>query len=98
MSEPLAHYEVQHSAAIIALNRPDRRNALSQALISALLDAFSRARDRSLVHLAGRQAGNFSGIAAPNVRPREHSLYAGAQVCTILGDEANGLRFLKDIG
>ena len=32
---------VQHSAAVITLNRPDRRNALSRRLIAALAEAFS---------------------------------------------------------
>jgi methylglutaconyl-CoA hydratase len=45
MSEPLVLYEVRHPAALLTINRPDRRNALSQALIAALTDAFQRARD-----------------------------------------------------
>lgn len=45
MSETLALYEVRSPAAVITLNRPDKRNALSRGLISALTDAFQRARD-----------------------------------------------------
>lgn len=45
MSENLALYENRSPAAIITLNRADKRNALSQALIAALTDAFRRARD-----------------------------------------------------
>jgi methylglutaconyl-CoA hydratase len=39
----LVLYEVRDSAAILTLNRPDRRNAISRALITAIDDAFARA-------------------------------------------------------
>jgi methylglutaconyl-CoA hydratase len=45
MSEPLVLYDVQPPAAVLTLNRPDRRNALSRGLIAALSAAFERARD-----------------------------------------------------
>jgi methylglutaconyl-CoA hydratase len=45
MTEPLALYEVRPPAAVITLNRADKRNALSQGLIAALIEAFQRARD-----------------------------------------------------
>jgi methylglutaconyl-CoA hydratase len=45
MSEPLALYELRPPAAVITLNRPDKRNALSCGLIDALTDAFRRAAD-----------------------------------------------------
>src|SRR5215210_500950 len=45
MTEPLALYEVRSPAVVITLDRPDRRNALSRALIAALTDAFRRAAD-----------------------------------------------------
>src|SRR5262249_19037144 len=43
--EPLALYAVQSATAVITINRPDKRNAISRGLIAALADAFSRARD-----------------------------------------------------
>jgi methylglutaconyl-CoA hydratase len=43
MSADLVLYEVRSPAAVLTLNRPDRRNALSRALIGALSDAFARA-------------------------------------------------------
>lgn len=43
MSE-LVRYEVRDSAVVITLHRPDKRNALSRALIEALTAAFQRAR------------------------------------------------------
>src|SRR6516165_5632940 len=42
MSETLALYEVKASAALITINRPDKRNALSRGLIDALSQAFTR--------------------------------------------------------
>jgi methylglutaconyl-CoA hydratase len=45
MSEPLALYQLRPPAAVITLNRPDKRNALSRRLIAALREAFERARD-----------------------------------------------------
>jgi methylglutaconyl-CoA hydratase len=45
MSDPLARYELRPPAAIITLNRADKRNALSRGLIAALTDAFMRAAD-----------------------------------------------------
>jgi len=43
MNEPLVLYELRPPAAVITLNRPDRRNAISRGLIAALTDAFQRA-------------------------------------------------------
>jgi methylglutaconyl-CoA hydratase len=43
MSETLVLYEPRPPAVLITLNRADRRNALSRALIAALTDAFRRA-------------------------------------------------------
>jgi methylglutaconyl-CoA hydratase len=45
MSEPLARYALQPPAAVITMNRPDKRNALSRGLIAALTEAFRRAGD-----------------------------------------------------
>jgi methylglutaconyl-CoA hydratase len=45
MTQPLALYEIQPPAAVITINRADKRNALSRALIAALADAFHRARE-----------------------------------------------------
>jgi methylglutaconyl-CoA hydratase len=47
--EPLVRYEVRPPAAIVTLNRADKRNAISRALIAALTDAFRRAGDDGTV-------------------------------------------------
>jgi methylglutaconyl-CoA hydratase len=45
MTQPLALYDIQPPAAVITINRADKRNALSRGLIAALADAFHRARE-----------------------------------------------------
>jgi len=45
MSDPLVLFESRPPTATIVLNRPDKRNALSRALIGELTSAFQRARD-----------------------------------------------------
>jgi methylglutaconyl-CoA hydratase len=49
MSEPLVLYSLRAPAAILTLNRADKRNALSRALIASLNEAFQRARDDAAV-------------------------------------------------
>jgi len=43
--EPLVRYDLQAPAAVVTMNRADKRNALNRALIEALHQAFLRARD-----------------------------------------------------
>ena len=47
MAETLALYEIRPPTVLIKLNRPDRRNALSRGLITALAEAFERAANES---------------------------------------------------
>jgi methylglutaconyl-CoA hydratase len=49
METDLVSYEYRPPAVILTLNRPQRRNALSQALIADLTAAFQRARDDAAV-------------------------------------------------
>jgi methylglutaconyl-CoA hydratase len=49
MSETVVLFEARPPALVVTLNRPDRRNALSRALIATLTDAFQRARDDASV-------------------------------------------------
>src|SRR5579871_1556810 len=44
MSDALVLYESSPPAAVLIINRPDKRNALSRALIAALADAFTKAQ------------------------------------------------------
>ena len=43
MSTDRIEYEVEEGAAVIRLNRPERMNALSEALVTELTDALERA-------------------------------------------------------
>jgi methylglutaconyl-CoA hydratase len=45
MGDPLVLYEVRPPAAVLTLNRPDKRNALSRGLVAALDDAVCRAAE-----------------------------------------------------
>jgi methylglutaconyl-CoA hydratase len=45
MSDPLVRYEHRPPAVLLTLNRPDKRNAFSRALIADLTAAVERARD-----------------------------------------------------
>src|SRR5207302_9167922 len=47
MSDPLVTYELAAPAAVLTLNRADKRNALSRALIDSIKDAFERARSEA---------------------------------------------------
>ena len=49
MSEALVHYEIHAPAAVLTINRADKRNALSRALITELSEAFLRAKDDAAV-------------------------------------------------
>ncbi len=48
MSDKLVLYEHRPPAVLITMNRADKRNALSRALIAGLAEAFERARDDGL--------------------------------------------------
>ncbi len=72
MTEPVLLYEVDDKVGIITLNRPDKLNAISAELQSALLDAFSKADAEPatsvvLLRAAGRSfcAGYDIGAKAP---------------------------------
>lgn len=45
MTADLVLYEHRRAAAVLTMNRSDKRNALSRGLIAALTDAFRRAKD-----------------------------------------------------
>jgi methylglutaconyl-CoA hydratase len=71
MSEDLVRYEVRPPAAVLTLNRPDRRNALSQGLIIALGEAVARARDDAAarcVILTGAGASFCAGMDLAELR------------------------------
>jgi enoyl-CoA hydratase/carnithine racemase len=59
MSEPLVSYELDGNVALIGLNRPDKRNAINDALIVELRAAVWRAHDEASVGLLFGHGSNF---------------------------------------
>ena len=73
MSRRVVRYEVEGGVATVALDDPDTRNALSDEMLDALLEAFERARDdaevRCVVLTSTHEkvfssGGNLAGFAA----------------------------------
>jgi methylglutaconyl-CoA hydratase len=65
MAEELVRYESRVPAVVITLNRPDKRNALSRALIQALKDNLERAKNDAAarcVILTGKGAAFCAGM------------------------------------
>jgi methylglutaconyl-CoA hydratase len=81
MSDALVLYASRPPAVVITLNRPDKRNALSRALIAALAEAFERARNdasaRSVILTAAGSvfcAGmDLAELQQSIGQPKEHS-------------------------
>jgi len=60
MSDELVTYELDGRIALIGLNRPDKRNAINEAVIDALRTAVRRAGDESDVAVLFGHGRNFS--------------------------------------
>jgi methylglutaconyl-CoA hydratase len=87
MTAELVRYEVRAPAAILTLNRADKRNALSRALIAALADAVERAaadRAARAVIVTGAGAAFCAGMdleelqATLHQRPEESPVWEDA--------------------
>jgi methylglutaconyl-CoA hydratase len=76
MSDDLVLYEVRPPAAVLTLNRPDRRNALSRGLIAALGDAFARARDDAAARCVILTGSGSSFCAGMDLAELQESLAA----------------------
>ncbi len=74
MSAELVLYEVRSPAAVLTLSRPDRRNALSRALIAALADAFARAVDDAAVRCVVVTGAGSSFCAGMDLAELQESL------------------------
>ena len=61
MSDQVVTYELQGETALIGLNRPEKRNALNQAVAAQLHDAVSRALDEAKVGILFGHGDHFSG-------------------------------------
>ena len=60
MSTGLITYEVEGNVALIGLNRADKRNAISEAVITELRDAVVRAGDEADAGVLFGHGQNFS--------------------------------------
>ena len=59
MSEPLITYQLEGNMALIGLNRPDKRNAIHDALIDELRAAVLRAHEEADVAVLFGHGSNF---------------------------------------
>jgi methylglutaconyl-CoA hydratase len=86
MSDDLVLYESRPPAAVLTLNRPDRRNAISRALIDALSEAFARARDDTAARCVILTAAGSSFCAGMDLAELSESLQRASKSCNIWDD------------
>src|SRR5579884_1206537 len=96
MTSDLVLYEIHGNAAVLTMNRPDRRNALSRGLITALTDAFSRARDDAAARTVILTGAGVSFCAGMDLAELEESLARPAEQPPVW-DEALRLAKLYDL-
>jgi len=69
MSEDVALYDTNGNVAIITMNRPDKRNALSPALKDKLVELFRRAEDDDDVAVVVLRGNGKSFCAGADISP-----------------------------
>jgi methylglutaconyl-CoA hydratase len=95
MSE-LVFYEARPPAVLITLNRADKRNALSRALISGLTAAFERARDDKAARCVILTAAGSVFCAGMDLAELQESLTAPKEPSSVW-DDALRLAKLYDL-
>lgn len=95
MLEPLVIYEPSPPAVIITMNRPDRRNALSRGLITALTEAFDNAAADTSARCVILTGAGATFCAGMDLAELQESLNAGTQN-TPVWDDALRLAKLYD--
>jgi methylglutaconyl-CoA hydratase len=96
MSDAIVLYEQRLPAAIVTLNRPDRRNAISRALVAAATDAFVRARDDAAVRCVILTGAGSSFCAGMDLAELSESIQQKSDPETIW-DDALRLATLYDL-
>lgn len=96
MSDDVVLYEVRPPAAIVTLNRPDRRNAISRELVAAAGQAFVRARDDAAVRAVILRGAGSSFCAGMDLAELSESIQQKADAETIW-DDALRLATLYDL-
>jgi methylglutaconyl-CoA hydratase len=97
MSDDLVRYELRGPAVVLTLNRPDRRNALSRALIAALTEAFGRARDDAAARCVILTGAGNAFCAGMDLAELQESLTAGKGKQAPVWDDALRLAKLYDL-
>ena len=96
MSDLLVRYEIHAPAAVITMNRADRRNALSRGLIAALTDAFRRAADDPQARCVVLTGAGASFCAGMDLAELQESVQQGA-AANAVWDDALRLASLYDL-
>jgi methylglutaconyl-CoA hydratase len=82
----LVLYEARGSTAVLTLNRADRRNALSRALITAIDDAFTRATNDSAVRAIVLTGNGPAFCAGMDLGELQESLSIGGENTPVWDD------------
>jgi methylglutaconyl-CoA hydratase len=94
MADDLVLYSQRGPAALITINRPDKRNALSRALIAALTDAFHRAANDSAARSVILTGSGSAFCAGMDLEELRGTLGAESEK---VWDDANKLSLLYDL-
>jgi methylglutaconyl-CoA hydratase len=86
MSTELVLYEVRAAAAVLTLNRPDRRNALSRALITAIGEAVARAEKDPAVRAVILTGAGSSFCAGMDLAELQEALGADPKASPVWDD------------
>lgn len=87
MADPsLALYELKANTAVVTINRPDKRNALSRGLIDALHAAFARAKSDDAARCVILAAAGPVFCAGMDLAELQESLDAGRQTSPVWDD------------
>jgi methylglutaconyl-CoA hydratase len=97
MNDELVRYESRKPAAVLTLNRPDRRNALSRGLIAALTAAFGRACDDAAVRCVILTGAGNAFCAGMDLAELQESLTEGKKKQAPVWDDALRLAKLYDL-
>jgi methylglutaconyl-CoA hydratase len=86
VSDDLVRYELRGPAAVLTLNRPERRNALSRPLIAALGEAVGRAQDDPAARAVVLTGAGAAFCAGMDLAELQESLAAGAEESSVWDD------------
>jgi methylglutaconyl-CoA hydratase len=96
MSDDLVLYENRPPAAVLTMNRADKRNALSRGLIAALADAFHRADDDAAARCVLLTGAGPVFCAGMDLAELQESVRGGGDTAPVW-DDARRLAALYDL-